>query len=401
MVTNISGNTVTISPGLFLPNWRADRSPGAWYSNSKAITGAGIESLSIDMTSVTTNTSPAIAWFHAYHSWVKGVRTLNPSGDHLLSYYSGYNTFRDSYMFEQQQHEAQSYDYGCYGSDGDLIENNIFQRATVPMMNEGCHGMVYGYNFNIESRYATDVGDILHAVYTHAVGTNYILAEGNDVDGAVQENFHGPAQFMTYYRNRMIGTETNRTGRLAPVIIQSFSRYSNVIGNILGDATWHNNYQNRNIDSQNTSVCEHSIYQLGWGGNCGNWSIPGDCMGYVACPIPDSVVATTLFRWGNYDVVNASNQFVSGEVPSSLTLFANAVPANNNLPNSLYLSSKPSFFGSTAWPPIGPDVTGGNVSGLGGHVYKNPARQCAEAIGVAFGNTSASTFNDSTCYPRP
>jgi len=34
-----------------------------------------------------------------------------------------------------------------------------------------------------------------------------------------------------------------------------------------------------------------------------------------------------------------------------------ATISDQTLPSSLYLSAKPAFFGSRAWPPIGPDLT--------------------------------------------
>src|SRR5262249_25066222 len=87
-----------------------------------------------------------------------------------------------------------------------------------------------------------------------------------------------------------------------------------------------------------------------------------------------------LLRWGNYDTVNAASRWQSSEVPSGLAQYANSVPGSQSLPASFYLSSKPSWFGSVAWPAIGPDVTGGNVNNLAGHVYQNPAQLCYEKL---------------------
>src|SRR5207245_2242801 len=93
-------------------------------------------------------------------------------------------------------------------------------------------------------------------------------------------------------------------------------------------------------------------------------------------------------RWGNYDTVSASFRFDAAEVPTGLTNFANSVPATHVLPPSLYLSAKPSWWGTVPWPAIGPDVAGGDIPGYGGHVYKIPARRCYEnaAIDPAYGS---------------
>src|SRR5581483_1404841 len=80
-------------------------------------------------------------------------------------------------------------------------------------------------------------------------------------------------------------------------------------------------------------------------------------------------------------------------------LYANPVPATQTLPASLYLSTKPSWWGTMPWPAIGPDITGGDLPGSGGHAYRIPARVCFEDVmHGAFANTVASTFNANNCY---
>ena len=62
--------------------------------------------------------------------------------------------------------------------------------------------------------------------------------------------------------------------------------------------------------------------------------------------------------------------------PSSF-LYGNGCPASNELPTSFYYSSTPSWWPSgKPWPPIGPDVSGGNVSGVNGEVNTIPAEDC-------------------------
>jgi hypothetical protein len=71
------------------------------------------------------------------------------------------------------------------------------------------------------------------------------------------------------------------------------------------------------------------------------------------------------------------------------------VPSSQNLPASLYLSGKPAWFGDVAWPPIGPDVTGGTVTGYGGHANKIPARLCYEKTAKT---NNVLNFNAANCY---
>jgi hypothetical protein len=60
---------------------------------------------------------------------------------------------------------------------------------------------------------------------------------------------------------------------------------------------------------------------------------------------PDSNVLATLLRHGNYDYYNNAAVWDAGIT-------------NHALPSSLFYDSKPAYFGSLAWPAIGPDVAG-------------------------------------------
>src|SRR5438552_4166516 len=105
-------------------------------------------------------------------------------------------------------------------------------------------------------------------------------------------------------------------------------------------------------------------------------------------------------RWCNYDTVDNAVLWNSAEVPSGLSDYANAVPANHNLPLSFYLSGKPSWWGTMPWPPIGPDVTGGNIANVGGHAYHIPAGHCYLSVmgGGTGGSTGVLAFNADSCY---
>jgi hypothetical protein len=92
----------------------------------------------------------------------------------------------------------------------------------------------------------------------------------------------------------------------------------------------------------------------------------------------------TTMRWGNYDTVNAAVRWLSGEVPSGISLYPNPVPATQTLPASFFLNSRPSWWatshGTPPWPPIGPDVTNGNIPGVAGYANKIPSELCYENL---------------------
>ncbi|MCX7899993.1 MAG: Ig domain-containing protein, partial [Methylocystis sp.] len=68
--------------------------------------------------------------------------------------------------------------------------------------------------------------------------------------------------------------------------------------------------------------------------------------------------------------------------------------ANQVIPSSYAYSDKPAWWSdNVAWPPIGPDVTGG-TGDAAGHVHKIPAQRCWEASSLASGGS----FSASACF---
>src|ERR1041384_1126539 len=106
-VTAIAGNQVTISPGLYMPNWRSGQSPQAWWASSP-IKAAGIEDLSLDHTA-TTNEQAGITIFNCLGCWVMGIRSINSAREHVWIYDSPRTLVRDSYFYGTKNAVSQSY----------------------------------------------------------------------------------------------------------------------------------------------------------------------------------------------------------------------------------------------------------------------------------------------------
>jgi hypothetical protein len=382
-VTALSGNKVTISPGLYMPNWRTSQSPGAWWA-TKPVAGDGIESLSIDHT--LSSEKSGIAIFNCSGCWVKGVRSIDSNRSHVWMYYSNRIVVRDSYFYGTKNAVSQSYGVECYPSSDSVIENNIFQRITAPeIMNAACSGSVVGYNYSINDFYTASAMWMMHSATMHAAGIDHVLIEGNVGAGLASDLFHGSHHFVTAFRNRWNGFEATKTDDTVAVRLWPRSRYYNIVANVLGDtAKPHSNYE---VTPSVTGNWSASIYELG--------------TGLVNITYEDPAVATTLLRWGNYDVVTGAPRWNAAEVPSGLSAFANPVPATHDVAPSLYLAAKPSFWGTMPWPPIGPDVTGGDLPNVGGHAFRIPAELCYADVmkGPADGSGNALSFSASACYP--
>jgi hypothetical protein len=291
----------------------------------------------------------------------------------VLFYQTNHVTVRDSYFYTTISNGSQGYGIEWFLSDDNLVENNIMHRIVAPFMNGPGAGNVRAYNYTFDDYYFA-ASFMQAANYQHNAGINYTLDEGNDTSGFKADAVHGTSQFVTTFRNRFVGWETGKTAETNPVNMYSFNRFYNMIGNVLGQSGYHSTY---------AAVNDVSIYMLG--------KSPGSGVA------SDSLVATTMMRWGNYDTVTAGNKFDAAEVPSGLSSYSNSVPGDNNLPNSFYLAAKPSWYGSVTWPSIGPDVTGGNISNLGGHAYKIPARVCYESA-TKDGSGVMTNFDADVCY---
>lgn len=396
--TNVA---VTISPGLYMPNWNACHasggcSPQAWWSSSP-ITGIGVENMSIDSTNA--GSGSAVVFFNATNSWVSGIRSIDTGRAHVTAEYAQHITVQNSYFFLTQNSIDQSYGYQCFGASDVLVQNNITQAVSGPITTAGaCEDNVIAYNFSINDFYE-GAGWNNAMSNMHTAGADMMLYEGNIGVSLYADVFHGTHNFNTFFRNYMSGTQpvcyasgtsySNATygactNPLEPIEFDAYSRFFNVLGNVWGQVGVQTGYESGT-----------PIYALGNGNSVSGVTVNSD---------PN--VATTIMLWGNYDTVNAASRFVASEVPSALSAaaqapYSNPVPGSNSLPASFYYSSQPFWWpASKPWPAIGPDVTSGNVAGLAGHVYTIPAQDCYLNTmgGSANGTGGPYSFNASSCY---
>jgi hypothetical protein len=391
-VTGISGNTVTFTPGLYMPNWRVfsdsrgTQTPGAWWV-SKPSSGMGVENLSADHTN--SSAFLGIQLYNCEGCWVQGVRDVNSDRCHFCIYFSRGAVIRSNYEYGTKNSVSQSYGVEIFGSSNTLVENNIAQKVAAPyMVNSDCEGCVFDYNLSINDFYSASSNWMTQGVWAHSLTSN-ILIEGNVGAGMIADLFHGTHNFITEFRNRFDGNEPNNgtatSGNTNPLKIYPYSRFFNVIGNVLGTSGYHTVYQYTASPEQGAG--DTAIMVLGTG--------PDTC-----CKSGDALVKSTMFLWGNYDTVNAAVRFVNSEVPSGSASYPNPIPASQALPASLYYGGRPGWWpAAKAWPPIGPDVTGGNIPNVGGHAYTIPAQDCYTTMGGAANGTGAFlTFNAATCY---
>jgi hypothetical protein len=368
----INGNQVTIAQPLYMPNWRASQNPKARWAGYRPGSNMGLENLSVDISAIgnPTGQNTTISLLGCTNCWIKGVRTIGADRSFL-------NIYMACYGIE------------TYGASGDLlIENNIVQHNTAPFnVNDGGANIVFGYNFTIDNMRAPDNLQS-SSFWIHSPGTGMVLYEGNSALGFTHDNWYGTTNFITFFRNHFYGDIYNnpvKTSHTSPMLFAAFSRFYNCVGNVLGRSGYYTTYEPSGTIGEDS----RNIWCFGFSFAYN----PGK-------EVTDVKTKTTLFRWGNYETVTGTVRFEPGEVPSALPQFANPVPATPTLPKSFYLSRKPGFFGNMVWPPVGPDVTGGDVLGYAGHAYKIPARLCWEnsPIDAAFGSRNVRVFAPDNFY---
>jgi hypothetical protein len=395
--------TITITPGLYGQKWNSGATPGAWWSSS-SMQNSGVENLSINSSGETSGTggcandTSCSAFFlnNAFNCWVSNVRSIGGNRNHVWLWESAHNTIQNSYFFGTLAAAQQSYGIEFFIAGDNLVENNVFQQISAPTISGPGMGNVTAYNFGINNLYYQADWMQIAPAWLHDAGANYNLYEGNISTGYWGDAFHGTGGANTAFRNYGTGWEPGKSEDTVPFQNYSYNRFDNAIGNVFGC----NN--NTSTYPGNCGSPYHTTYQgsAGAGASAEIYDLGSGNSETGTNVVSDPYVATSMMRWGNYDVKNAATRFVSGEVPSGLSDgYANAVPGSTTLPASFF-TTKPSWWGSSAWPVIGPDVTTGTVPGVASHVALNPAAICyfSTMSGPQDGSGSVLTFNPSACY---
>jgi hypothetical protein len=358
MVTGVSGNTLQLEDPLV---WDFNVNPRLKPETLRGMRWSGIEDLTI--TADSSFGGEFIQLWKTYATWIKNVETAWGNGNSHIQLHSCLRSdVRDCYIHDTF---STSDGYGILtvagwsgdraGCTGLLIENNIFSGLRDGMILETEVGSVIAYNYFRDSTFSGwpnyQIADI-NANHGGHVMMN--LFEGNVAVGFISDGYHGSSSHYTLFRNWISGQHVDswRTGNVKLVDLCRFSRYSNVVGNVLGFSGWPRattgRYEMTGIPGYTAQTC---VYRLGYpnvGNNAYSLTNPptnGDSGGL------DPLTVSTLMRWGNFDYQNNATRWEASEIPSGV-----AVPSNHSLPLSLYRSAKPVWWGSLSWPAFGPDL---------------------------------------------
>lgn len=382
-VTAVSGNDITIFPGLVHGFYETAYNPRVYrFASSIFASGVGLENVMIDTTSLGTENA-LIGMARAKECWVSGVGfkpNASAGGDYGVGVSDCYRYTIKNCWFDVLAgggiYTTTSYGVAIQGSHWGLIENNIFNQVESPMMiNIGCVGNVFGYNYE---RYVSGEGGLGH----HQPGCCYNLLEGNSVLKMTGDLFHGNSLVETAFRNHCFNRGFD---------LQSYHRFWNIIGNVI-DAT----LVRLALPTGGTLYDRFDSFgfRLGYNGQLASVNPYYNGSPNIGVAV-DNDVFNTAFLWYNYTTTGGTVSD-SGEVPSADATLPNPVPPDNSIPESQYKLSRPGFFtvsgyGTVAWPPIGPDVTGGDY--MGGRAHKLPAQRAYDLAGGAIASFNPGVYS--------
>ncbi len=318
VVRIIDANHLEISPGLYMSNWKKERSPQAkvWKDFVEMV---GIEDLKIENTKAMSN----IMISHAYNCWVKNVRSENSERAHVWMMEGARLELRQNYFYETNVPTGDNRGIFRIAASDDLYIDNIFEGVPQTISLWAVYGSVIAYNFLTYMQ--NGVSSMSAGLAPEGGGSAMNLFEGNFSNGINFNNLHGSNWHNTAFKNRLVGYERNKIQVTIPVVNGIFNRYQNIIGNILGKDGFHTN-----LDATNTAQIHTSIYSFGFG-----YERVSTDLGY------DPLSLSTVNRKMNYDYKTKGIQLGSGE---------NLV----TLPDSLVFSARPDWWDRPIWPPFDP-----------------------------------------------
>jgi len=328
----VSGNTVSLNLPLYY-TLSASLSPQATLVDASAmVRWAGVEDLTI--TEPQAVVDYLIEMDGAQYCWLKNIEVerVNQRGVWLIE--SLQNEIRESYFHNAINGFGRSYGYGVLTdmySSANLIENNIFQTLDggFLMAAGGASANVFAYNYMVDSRFDDSWWLTASPSISHAPHPSMNLWEGNIGVQAAADFIHGSSSHNTLFRCRFSGWQDSTiTSNNNAIELQYKNTFMNVLGCILGTSGRSDTYESAYPASGDNAL--RNIWRLGYGGP--SWA-------------GDTTVKATLLRDRNYDYVRKQ------------TDSDNRITAPT-LPPSLYLSSKPYWWGTMPWPPIGPDAPG-------------------------------------------
>lgn len=336
-IAAVSGSTITFTRPLHIDFRTAYQAQLTRY-NAPVVRLAGVEELRV---SSARGTKANIYFNLATQCWAKHVESDDSVGSSVGWELSHRTEVRDSYSHDTGYLEPGGNGYGFdirRGSSDNLIENDISIRFNKVINGRSSGGgNVIAYNYMDDGGMNSNGGWVETGLQvSHYPAPHQELFEGNYAFNADGEFTEGNAIHITFFRNHLSGKRLdsvpgfNDSGNVRCAGAMTHHKWYNYVGNVLGLAGV--SYASWILDDRGPwSAGDKAIWRIG------TWD--------QDYSLNDTEVGATMIRDGNFD-------YKSGAVAWDGLGGAGSTPAT--LPNSLYLSGKPAFFGSSPWPWVAP-----------------------------------------------
>lgn len=340
-IESISGNTVTFSTPLHIDLLIAYSAQLARFSNINdgpvrpAVRLAGIEDLYVSG-GEGHNAGGNIHLYNAAYSWVSNVESEGQFGTGVNFDATIRCTLQNSYIHDSRAPitpggGAYGIGINVYASDN-LIENNIsWNHNRVFVMHASGGGNVIAYNYLDDGWIDYDEQYMETGLGASDMTTaHYELFEGNQAFNIDADSTYGNSIYVVYFRNQASGSRRGHVDarNRRAIGLQWGNYWHSFVGNVLG-------YSGMSPAPAQAFAYEASfpwaddpvgLWRLGY--NPDAWTNP-----------PDPQVLATTMRDGNFDFFTNQAQWEVGP---------------RRLPDSLYLSARPDFFGNNSWPWVNP-----------------------------------------------
>lgn len=334
-IVSVSSNTITFSTPVHATYTRSRMAQLTRYTGENVhIRDAGVEDLT-----VYGGGNSNIRFEAAAYSWAKNIENTMWLGDGIGVGHGFRVEIRDSIIRDGAWPQPGGGGYALslsWGSSEVLIENNAVLNVNKVMVVRSCGaGSVVGYNY-MDNGYIYTHPDWVEVGLnaSHQVGGHHVLFEGNSSFNYDSDNTHGNAFAMTVFRNHLTGRRLSFPGmsNARGIGLMFGSWWHSFIGNVIGEpgrmTGWI--YDDPGDGSLGNATSK-------WAGAPAIWRLGYDPTHWEQAADPK--VRSTALRDGNFD-------YLTGQVRWDRT--------PQTLPPSLYLTSKPAFFGDNPWPWVDP-----------------------------------------------
>jgi hypothetical protein len=384
-ITAINGSAVTIQSPLGMTFATANQAQLASWSPGTAdmVQGIGIEDMYFYGGGGQGYANGSVKIELCDGCWIKHVESHWSEGAAIGMILCYRCELRDSYIHEPRMFKGTSNGGRAYlltldtSTANSLVENNILWNGNKQMtMRSSGGGNVIGYNYMDDAWGEGMPAQEAGANAGHYLGSHMELFEGNWSHKYSGDSWWGNAIYITAFRNVFSGLRTANdwlTGHTfgngypyyecwarTALTMQPYQWWHNVVGNVFGFAgqegtlnttlkgcdqtgsRYENPFDGSNADRFLT------MYEIGKAQDNEGF---GD----------DPSMYQKVNRQGNFDFVTGKQIWYETFGGKGTT----STGSSQELPNSLYLTAKPAFFGSSTWPWVDPST---------GTIYTLPAQ---------------------------